>query len=543
MAVQTTPRVPPPSLGRRSGRLGQLAAALLAVARRPWILTAVLCAVLLALPATGGDLAAQEFHTWVFGSRGALLWNNLWYSGHLLGGYSLLFPPIAAIVGTRLLGALACVAAAWAMSGLLGGPRSGRAGRLGALWFAVGCLSPMVVGQLPFGLGVALGLAALLAVLRRHPWLAALAAVGASLASPLAGAFLLLAGLAWCTEVGVRRTAPLASAGIGVVVAWLLGGGGYFPFPLAALLVVLLFSVGGLVLLPGLSRMLRVGLLLYGGSAVLIYLVQNPVGGNMTRLGALVGGPLAAAAFGARRRWWTLVVVAVPLLCWQVWPGVTALNRSVGDPSSHASYYAGLDAFLKTQDVGRGRVEVPTLRQHWESYFVPRAFPIARGWERQIDLRDNAVLYRPDLTAAQLHQWLTGSGVGLVAVPDAPLDFWSRGEAALIRAGQPWLRPVWSDAHWQVWRVTDAPGLATGPARLTRLGADSFDLSVQRAGSSLVRVHWTPYWQVTSGQACLRSGPDGWTTVDATQPGPVTVTARWSLAAALRPATSVGRCG
>jgi len=36
-------------------------------------------------------------------------------------------------------------------------------------------------------------------------------------------------------------------------------------------------------------------------------------------------------------------------------------------------------------------------------------------------LRDNDVLYRSDLTADQLHEWLVGSGVGLVALPDAPL--------------------------------------------------------------------------------------------------------------------------
>ncbi len=135
-----------------------------------------------------------------------------------------------------------------------------------------------------------------------------------------------MVALAWATEVGVRRAAPLASAAIGVVVASLLGGGGYFPFPLSALLVVLLFSGGGLVLVRNDYRAVRWGLLLYGLSALVIFAVQNPVGGNITRLGALVGGPLAAAVLGARRRWWTLSVVAVPLLCWQIWPGVTAVD-------------------------------------------------------------------------------------------------------------------------------------------------------------------------------------------------------------------------
>jgi hypothetical protein len=539
LAVQTRPRVDPAASRPRRDWLWLPKAA----SRYPWVVTAVLCVVLLIAPVTGGDLAAQEYHAWVFTAHGALLWNNYWYGGHLVGGYSLLFPPMAAVVGTRLLGSLACVAATAALAALLGGRRAPRGRRLAALWFSVGVLGPLVVGQLPFGIGVTLSLAGLLAAARARPWLAGFAALAASLTSPLAGAFLLMVALAWAVQAGVRRTAPLATAAIGVVVASLLGGGGYFPFPRSALLVVLLFSVGGLLLTWRGPRAVQCGLLLYGASALVIFAVQNPVGGNETRLGALIGGPLAAAVLGTRRRWWTLAVVAVPLLCWQIWPGVTALSRSVGDPSSQASYYSGVSSFLRTQDVAQGRVEVPTLQQHWESYFVAQAFPLARGWERQIDLRDNAVLYRPDLTADQLHSWLVSSGVGLVALPDAPLDYWSQREGALIAAGQPWLTPVWSDAHWRVWRVSDSPGLVTGPARLTALGISSFHLTAAEPGTSLVRVHWSPFWRVTAGSACVRKGPDGWLTVQTSGPGPVTVSAQWSVSAIARPTTAIGSCG
>jgi hypothetical protein len=541
LAVQT-PADLAAAPGRRPTNRSRLLAALSGLSRHPWLITAMLCAVLLALPPTGGDLAAQEFHTWVFKAHDAVLWNNFWYGGHLLGGYSLLFPPLAAVTGTRLLGALACVGAAAAAGALFGAPRGGGAARLASVWFAVGCLGPFLVGQVPFSVGVALGLAALLAAARQHPLLAGVAALAASLTSPLAGAFLLLVALAWCTEAGWRRTAPLATAALGVAAASVLGGGGFFPFPPRALLILLLFALGGVVLIPSLSRTMRVGLLLYAASAVAIFAVHNPVGGNMGRIGALVGGPLAAYALGTRRRWRSLAVVAIPLLCWQMWPLGTAVTRSFGDPSSHAAYYAGLDDFLRTQDVAQGRLEIPNLRQHWESYYVPKVFPIARGWERQIDLRDNEILYHPDLTAEQLHDWVLRSGVGLIALPDAPIDYWSTHEAALLRAGQPWLRPVWSDAHWQVWRVTDATGLVTGPARLTELDVDSFQLAVDRAGASVVRVHWSPYWQVTSGSACLRPGPDGWVTVEAASPGPVSVTARWSLSAASQRGSADGRC-
>jgi hypothetical protein len=538
------------------------------------VLTAVLCALLLVLPATGGDLAAQEFHTWVFAHRGAVLWNDYWYGGHLLGGYSLLTPPLAALVGTRLLGALACIAAAAAASSIFNGTvgegtvgegtvgegtvgegtvgdgypdfptaRAARLGaRLGALWFSVGCVGSLIVGQIPFGVGVALALTAWLAVMRRHPWWAAVAALAASLASPLAGAFLLMAAVAWCLDIGVRRAAPLATAAAGIGLASLIGGGGFFPFPRRALAIVLLFVLGGWLLVPVRSAALRAGILLYGLSSIAVFLIHSPVGGNMGRLGALVGGPLAVAVLARRQLWKTLVVAAVPLLAWQLWPMGTSITRSSTDPSSRASYYSGLNAFLRTQDVADGRVEVPNLVQHWEAYYVAKDFPLSRGWERQIDLRYNEILYHPDLTANQLHAWMVRAGVGLVAIPDAPVDYWSQWEVAIVNAGQPWLQPVWSDAHWRVWRLTDSRGLVTGPATLTHLGVDSFTLAPNGVGPSLVRVHWSPYWRVSSGNACVSPGADDWTTVNVKGTGPVVVTARWSLAAAVLPSHAPTRC-
>lgn len=520
--------------------------ALRLVVRHPWVGTAAVCAVLLALPATGGDLAAQEFYAWLFRAHPTAVWNDYWYGGHLLGGYSLLFPPLAGLVGARLVGAIASVAAAAAANTLFteaatGRGRAARRGaQIGSAWFAVGVLQPFVVGQLPFIVGLAFGLAALLAAHRERPWWAAAAALAASLSSPLVGAFLLMVALAWTVDVGVRRTAPLACAVAGLVMAAGFGGGGWFPFPRSSLLSVLLFCGLGLVLVRRGFRAFRLALLLYAGSALVICTFHNPVGGNVARLGALVGGPVAAAVLGTRRQWRTLAVLAVPLAAWQLWPLGTAVDRSIGDPSSRPAYYAGLVNFLRTQDPAAGRLEVPTLRQHWEAYYVPKVFPIARGWERQLDLRDNAVVYRPDLTPEQLHDWLVSSGVGLVALADAPPDHWSHREADLIAAGQPWLVPVWSDAHWRVWRVTDSPGLADNGTRLTRLDVDSFEVSVDRLGASVVRIHWNPFWVVSGGAACLRRSPDGWTTIVAEGPGSVEVRAEWNLSAAIRQPDRVG---
>ncbi|MFL6101228.1 MAG: hypothetical protein ACJ71T_14880 [Actinomycetales bacterium] len=540
MAVDT--RSEATTSGPRRSRLR----ALRLLVRHPWLLTAAASAVLLALPPTGGDLAAQEFYAWLFRAHPTAVWNDYWYGGHLLGGYSLLYPPLAGLLGARLVGALAAVAAATAANtlfteaaaGLGKGPR--RAAQLASAWFAVGVLQPFVVGQMPFIAGLAFGLGALVAARRERPWWAAVAALAASLSSPLVGAFLLMVALAWTVDAGLRRTAPLTAAVVGLVMAAGFGGGGWFPFPRSSLLSVLIFCVLGLALVRRGFRSFRLALVLYGGAALVICTFHNPVGGNVARLGALVGGPVAAAVLGARNQWRALAVLAVPLAAWQLWPLGTAVDRSIGDPSSRPAYYAGLAGFLRTQDPGAGRVEVPSLRQHWEAYYIPRVFPIARGWERQLDLRDNEVLYRPDLTPEALHDWLVANGVGLVALPDAPLDYWSRREGQLVAAGQPWLTPVWSDAHWRVWRVADSTGLAGNGARLTRLDVDSFAVSVDQLGASVVRIHWNPFWEVSAGLACLRKSPDGWTTVVAAGPGSIEVRAEWTISAAVRQPDRVG---
>lgn len=532
------------SAPRRSG-----VRAIRVVAHHPWLVTAAVCLVLLLLPATGGDLAAQEFYAWLFRAHPTAVWNDYWYGGHLLGGYSLLYPPLAGLVGARVIGAVGAVAAAAAANTLFTeaakdhirqARRARRAAQLASAWFAVGVLQPFVVGQMPFIVGMAFGLAALVAAHRDRPVWAAVAALAASLSSPLVGAFLLMVALAWTVDAGLRRTAPLTAALAGLVMAAGFGGGGWFPFPRSSLVSVLIFCVLGLAIVRRGYRSFRLALLLYGGAALVICTFHNPVGGNVARLGALVGGPVAAAVLGARGQWRTLAVLAVPLAAWQLWPLGTAVDRSIGDPSSRASYYSGLTGYLRTQDPGAGRVEVPTMRQHWEAYYVPKVFPLARGWERQLDLRDNEVLYRPDLTPEALHDWLVNNGVGLVALPDAPLDYWARQEGRLLAAGQPWLTPVWSDAHWRVWRVADSTGLADNGARLTRLDVDSFAVSVDRLGASVVRIHWNPFWRVSSGDACLRRSPDDWTTVVATGPGIVDVRAEWTLPAAVRQPDRIG---
>ena len=107
--------------------------------------------------------------------------------------------------------------------------------------------------------------------------------------------------------------------------------------------------------------------------------------------------------------------MAVPLLWWQWSAPVRDAARAENDPSTHASYYQPLLGFLHAQGGGPFRIEIPFTANHWEAAEVAPRYPLARGWERQIDRGDNPLFYDGRLTAARYRAWLRDLGVRLVA--------------------------------------------------------------------------------------------------------------------------------
>src|SRR6476620_12655612 len=103
----------------------------------PVLLAAAAALVYLLWAPPSADLAAQTFRADLFGREGFALWNAQWYGGHHLPGYSVLFPPLAALLGPRGAGAVAAVACAALFAALVEG-HWGRRAWLGAAWFAVG---------------------------------------------------------------------------------------------------------------------------------------------------------------------------------------------------------------------------------------------------------------------------------------------------------------------------------------------------------------------------------------------------------------------
>ena len=493
----------------------------------PWLVAPLVCVLPLALHLTGSDTPAESYRVWLFHHFGFTVWNTQWYGGHTVIGYSVLFPPLAAVFGSGTVGLVSCtVAARWVT--LMVRRETGRPHTLAMLVFSAAVVENLIVGRTAFSVGLAFMTLAMLQVSLEHRRRALIAATLTSLASPLAGFFLILVALAWWKAKPLRSLLPLGGAMIGAIAVLMFPENGTFPFPLSTLLAVLGVSAVGLLFVPKEHSVIRRALWIYALTAIPLFLVANPIGGNLARPGSLLAVPVALIAL--RRRRLLAAVALVPLLIWHFEPLVPAIaNR--GDPAAKPAFYAGLLDYLKAHDEPLGRLEIPFTRSHWEARYVAPAIPLARGWERQLDIRYNAILYSKDqLNQATYREWLVENGVRWVALPNEPLDPSSVGEAKVINSSPGYLKPVWRDANWQLWEVQGSDGLTTGPATMLKLTADSFTLNFTAPGNVVVRIHSNPYWSVVGdASACINSTAEGWTSVTSSGTGIVTVTSKWSL--------------
>ncbi|MDQ1503396.1 MAG: hypothetical protein QOD57_1123 [Actinomycetota bacterium] len=484
---------------------------------RRWPVLAVSVAGSLSLLAVlcgwrGADLAAQVFRADLFRDHGFVLWNNLWFGGHATLDYSVLTPVLGAIMGPLAVAVVTSMVSAFLVDRLLRA-HFGSSAAAGVLFFATSTVTNLAVGRVAFFLGVMFGLGALLGLQRRRPWPASASALLCSLASPVAGVFLIVATVAWGSRRRARwsvmasvlaaTVAPLA------LVAVLFPTGGVFPFEGKLLAETLLACLAVVVVLPRKQAVLRWATMLYALACVVDFVVANPLGGNITRLAQYGAGPiLACVLWPARRR--LLVAVAVPLLVWQWYPAFDGIALAGRDESTSVSYYAPLLAFLRSQPGGPSRIEIPVTDHHWESVYVGDTQSLARGWERQLDMSFNPLFYDGTLNATSYQQWLSSLGVRYVALARAPLDSSAVAEAQLLDGGLPYLVPVWRSNDWQVWRYDASPGLISGPATLVQIAPDSFTVNVSGPGDVVVRVRASAHWAVPA-PGCAAADPDGWT--------------------------------
>jgi len=478
---------------------------------RPWALALAIAiplvlAYLIWMP-PAADLAAATYRSDLFARVGFTLRDNGWYAihGHYLLGYSLLSPALGALLGVRVVLALSALAAS-VLFGLIAerafGLDRNPPARAAAVVFALGFCAELLSGRVPYDLGFALGLGSVLALMRGRLPLALVLAVLTSVTSPVAGAFLALAGLALAVAdfqrnqgnrddrggdrdtrggnqdtrgahghpqlldsalAGSRQGIALTATALLpiVVLALAFPEGGYEPFapssfwPALAgvLLIALLLPQGPLT--PRGHRVVRVGAGLYALVLIGSFALKTPVGGNAARLGPELAAPLLAGVLWNRRRG-TLCLLAPLLLYWQLNTPIGDLSLVAGDPSVKASYYTPLLSELRHVRHGAPTiVEVPLTATHWEVTDLAGhdRISLARGWERQLDTRYAALFYRPSLSPSAYRAWLYENRVLYVALPDARLDYAGRAEGALVARGLPYLREVWRSAHWRLYRV------------------------------------------------------------------------------------------
>jgi hypothetical protein len=516
------------------------------------VVSVPLAAVYLALEPPSGDLAAATYRGELFARAGFTLWDGGWYGGHYLPGYSLLAPALGALLGERLLLALCAIAAAGLFALLAQRTFESAGARVAGASFALGVCVGLLSGRVAYGLGITVGLLALLVLIHGGTAVALALAVLTSLASPVAGAFLALAGLAYALagaptvpeehledgRAGSRlRRGGLAVAGAALApilaLAVVFPEGGWEPFApslfwptLAGVaLIALVLPRAGRALAPGTRRMLAWGAWLYALALAGAFVLRTPVGGNAARLGALLAAPLVAGVLWERRRL-VLALLAPALLYWQMEAPINDFAALASNPSVNAAYYAPLAGELTRLADGRPlRVEVPLTEAHWESVYLPEhpLILLARGWERQLDTRYDALFYRPKLTASAYRSWLDQNAVAYVALPDVRLDSAGEQEGQLISRGLPYLVEVWHSTHWRLFAVRDATPLTQSPAVLTGVGPDSFTLLAPHPGAFTVRVHFTPYWTIERGPASVHRAPGGWTQIDTRRAGVVRV--------------------
>ncbi|GLZ75723.1 MFS transporter [Actinorhabdospora filicis] len=483
-------------------------------------------------PTMGTDTSAQEAHASFFAAHGFALIDFAWYGGAQPLGYSLVSPPVMALLGVTATGVIAATASAGLLAALFA--RCGVARPLlGGLLGAVTMAGNLVSGRVTFALGVAFALAALFALTHRRglPWAAA-AAVLAGATSPVAA---LVVGVAAVALLAVRWRAVLvvgvaAAVPMGVMTV-LFGDGGWMNFSpddfWRALSVTLLVAVAGWF---AKRREVLAGAVAVAVGLTLSYLLKTPVGANAMRLTVLFALPVLAAITPLPRRGKALVLtVALVAVAWWLPPVNIGDVKDAGNTSASRGYYAPLLAELARRGPV-GRIEIPPTRDYWEAAYVD--VPLARGWLRQLDIARNPLFFATTpgrggtgvaLTPDSYRAWLLDAGVSYVAVPDTSFSWVGRPEAALIAGGLPYLTPVWSDAHWTLYAVADPAPLVAAPATLVSSTAAGVVFDAPAAGDYLVRVR-PLRWLSVDGPGAPRWRTQGaWTVVTVSGPGRYTV--------------------
>ena len=471
---------------------------------------------------SGGDLAAQDAWAEFARENPGSAYNLAWYGGMHPVSYSVISPYIMATLGVRTTMMLVGTVSAGLLALLLVRSRSVRHPLWPALCGALAFVGNAVSGRATFALGAMFGLAAIAVVvvwpqrwrtvrLRHALPRAALAgslAALATMASPVAGLFVgIVAAALWLEG---RRAASyvlgLPPVGIVVVSSWLFPFAGQQPMNGVSTLLPVALGLAALLVAPRSWVTVRIGAALYVAGVVLVWLIPSQIGSNMTRLSLVFGGVLlvAIAARGAGRsgedsllrgpaRTTLLTLAIIASSIWQVATPIYDVVRTKPE-AAWSVELAPLVEELEARDADLARVEVVPSRSHREASALAPYVNLARGWNRQADAEENPIFYDDELlTPASYREWLDRWAVHYVVLPAGAPDAAAEKEAELVARGLGYLDEVWSDADWSLYEVESATPLAGPPALVTEFDATEVVLSVQKPGTVLVRIPYSPW--------------------------------------------------
>lgn len=454
-------------------------------------------------------------------------WFGWFGGGSTPGNYSVLTPYLAALVSAIGLAAIATAATAPAAWLALRETRHPVAG----LWVVVLTAGlNMWSGRVPFALGCLMAVLATVYVLRRRAWLAALFGLLTVASSPVSAAFLalVLVGV-FLSRPEWRRTSVLAVLPIGVAmvgVAILFGQPGPESFTLLQLTQMVVAAV--VLLVAATPDWLRTTIWLTMLGAPLVFLIPNGLGDNLLRLVAYCL-PAVVVATSTRRLRTALLGVSIAL--------ALSTKQSVGDvfdaaePTASPDYYATLISELKIlhPQLRDCRLEVVDDGTHTASFALLDHAMLARGYEYQEDNALNAVLAEPGLDAIEYKVWLDNNAVCFVAIASTYRRAMTPEFRLVSRQRPDYLRRVFHDASWTVYRVADSTPIVAAPVRVVQFSQSKLVLRVPCACTFGVRVRnpqhlralTTPPPNSTAPPIEATLTPDGFgfTTMTTTRPG------------------------
>lgn len=507
---------------------------------------------------SGGDLAAQDAWAEFVGRHPDSAYNLAWYGGMHPVSYSVVSPYLMSVLGVRTTMMIAGTLSAGLLTMVLIRSRAVRNPLWASLAGVFALLCNAISGRVTFGLGTMFALGAVAAVFcwpyrwRYKRWAKALVAAPlaalATMASPVAGLFVGLVAVALFLQK--RRPGAwalgLAPSAVVAVSAWLFPFSGTQPMIFGSVVLPLLYGLFCLFLVPKEWVTVRLTAAVYSVSVVLVWLINSQIGSNISRLPMLFAGATLVAALPytvpRSRKWYVTVLAFLGFVGWLGFKSVDDIIHTT-PAASWARELAPLVNQLQKAGAEKGRVEVVPARSHREASALAPYVNLARGWNRQADMERNPLFYDDTLNSATYHEWLQRWAVHYVVLPKDNVDG-DGGERELLQRGMPYLRQIWGDANWQLFKVTDPTPLAEPNAVVDRAEQGEMTLRVRKAGRILIRIPYSPWLSVVDEhgksqpyektKACLMATPedvdgDKWTVLHAPKAGTYRLAAPYQL--------------